>query len=255
MSDAKHGESCMQAQARLLPVPTNTPDAVVNITRRAAFCGLTVSAAILPTAAGAADPIADLVGAARDLMALHVEGVAGANSVRQADGSDLWSATVWRSADPESFAACSRLSHAIEAVAPGMAGAVLLGATLAAPDDADLLALCHEFHKLSAEIERLGALPMLSSQSDETPEQLAAWAAQNAVADQVAGTVPATLAGFFAKLSVVMEDHAGSGDIPASLMLRMMEEGHAVAGLPCPPLERLRIETALEHRLNAGGAS
>lgn len=248
MSDAKYGETRMQAQARLLPVPVNAPGAVANITRRAALCGLTVSAASFPAAAaGAFDPIADLVGAARDLMALHVESVESANNVRQADGSDLWSAAIWRAADPESFAVCSRLYRAIEAVAPGTGGVSLIGAAMS---DADLLALCREFHKMSADIERLD----VPGRSEETPQQVAAWAAQNALAEQVAGMVPATLAGFLAKLAVVFEDHAGSGDIRASLMLDLLAEGHSLAGLPLPPMIWLRQEVAGEWRRAAGGA-
>ena len=132
------------------------------------------------------------------------------------------------------------------------------GAAVVLPSsaDAELVALCGDFHKLAADIERLGTFSVLSDGVEETPEQAATWAALYAVADQVAGMTPATLAGFFAKLSVVMEDRAGSGDIPASLMLRIMEEGYAVAGLPCPPLERLRVETAAETaRLAAGGVA
>ena len=173
MSDAKHGETRMQAQARLLPVPTNTPGAVANITRRAALLGLSVPVVMAATATAAGLPDAD----------------------------------------------------------------------------GELLALCREFHKLSADIERLD----VPGRSEETPEQVAAWEAQNAVAEQVAGMVPTTFPGFLAKLAVVFEDHADSGDIRASLMLALLAEGHALAGLPLPPMIWLRQEVAGEWRRAAGG--
>ena len=107
MSDAKHGETRMQAQARLLPVPTNTPGAVANITRRAALLGLSVPVVMAATATAAGLPDAD----------------------------------------------------------------------------GELLALCREFHKLSADIERLD----VPGRSEETPEQVAAGFLEIAVENMAIG--------------------------------------------------------------------